>query len=201
MSKSRPKRPSADATRNIILQTALQLFMQHGFAGTSMGKLAEKAEINQTLIFHHFGNKKQLWRDVKAKIIADSKTTPINLQPKTLDEFLSEAIMQRTSLYIECPQLKKLIGWQRLESTQNKKGIAGIPSNLISPEKWLEPIKFLQNKNLFNPQLEPELALIWLVASIDGMLIDDRGIFKNNPKNQKKYSEMLIHGLTKAFGT
>jgi AcrR family transcriptional regulator len=40
MAKARPKRPSADITRSKILNAALTLFMQHGYAGTSMAKLA-----------------------------------------------------------------------------------------------------------------------------------------------------------------
>jgi AcrR family transcriptional regulator len=199
MSKSRPKRPSADATRDKILQTALQLFMQHGFAGTSMGKLAEKAKINQTLIFHHFGNKKQLWQQVKAAIAGSAKANPINPHPKNLQQFLCEAIEQRVSIYTRCPNLRKLISWQKLESTHNKQSLIGIPNSPISPLIWIESIRFLQEKKLINPELKPELVIVWLVASIDGMLDDDLALFKNNPKNQKKYTDMLIDTLVKGL--
>jgi AcrR family transcriptional regulator len=195
MSKTRPQRPSADATRNKILQAALQLFMQFGFAGTSMGKLAEKAKINQTLIFHHFGNKQELWQQVKAAIIGSANAAPIHSEPQNLVQFLSEAIEQRISIYTKCPKLKKLISWQKLESTHNKQSIIGIPNSSISPLKWIEPIQFLQAKNLLNPQLKPELIIVWLVASIDGMLDDDLAIFKNNIKNQKDYTNMLVATL------
>jgi AcrR family transcriptional regulator len=199
MSKTRPQRPSADTTRNRILQTALQLFMQYGFAGTSMGKLAEKAKINQTLIFHHFGNKKQLWQQVKATIIESAKASPINSEPKNLHQFLCEAIDQRISIYTKCPKLGRLISWQKLESTHNKQSLIGIPNSPISPLKWIESIRFLQEKKLINPQLKSELIIVWLVASIDGMLDDDLAFFKNNPKNQKNYINMLIDSLVKGL--
>lgn len=199
MSKTRPQRPSADVTRDKILQAALQLFMQYGFAGTSMGKLAEKAKINQTLIFHHFGNKKKLWQQVKATIIGSAKASPINLKPKNLQQFLSDAIEQRVSIYTKCPKLRRLISWQKLESTHNKQSLIGIPNSLISPLKWIDPIRFLQEKKLIHPQLNPELVIVWLVASIDGMLDDDLALFKNNPKNQKNYINMLIDSLTKGL--
>ena len=199
MDKIRPKRPSADATRNKILQTASQLFMQYGFAGTSMGKLAEKAKINQTLIFHHFGNKKQLWQQVKASIIESVKVTPINLEPKTLHQFLCEAIEQRVSIYTECPKLRRLISWQKLESMHNKQSLTGIPNSPVSPLKWIEIVRFLQEKKLINPQLKPELVIIWLIASIDGMLDDDLALFKNNPNNQKNYTLMLVESLRKGL--
>src|SRR3990167_714801 len=199
MRKTRSQRPSADITRYKILQTALQLFMQYGFAGTSMGKLAEKAKINQTLIFHHFGNKKQLWQQVKATIIESAKASPINPEPKNLHQFLCEAIDQRISIYTKCPKLKRLISWQKLESVHNKQSLIGIPNSPISPLKWIESIRFLQEKKLINPQLKSELVIVWLVASIDGMLDDDLALFKNNPKNQKNYINMLLDSLLKGL--
>jgi AcrR family transcriptional regulator len=198
MSKTRPKRPSADTTRKKILQAALQLFMQYGFAGTSMGKLAEKAKINQTLIFHHFGNKKQLWQQVKIAIIESAIAPPINSEPESLSQFLCEAIEQRIYIYTKSPKLKKLIRWQKLESTY-KKSLSNIPNSAASPLKWIEPIQFLQTKRLLNLQLDPMLVIIWLVASIDGIIDDDLEIFKNNQKKQKHYIEMLIDSFTKGL--
>lgn len=197
MIKARPQRPSADITRDRILQAALQLFMQHGFAGTSMGKLAEKAKINQTLIFHHFGNKKQLWQQVKATIIESAKATPINPKPINLHQFLCEAIEQRVSIYSNCPKLRRLIRWQKLES--NKQSLLGIPNSPLSPLKWIDPIRFLQEKKLINSDLKAELIIVWLVASIDGMLDDDLALFKNNPKNQKNYLNMLVESFVRGL--
>lgn len=199
MSKTRPRRPSADATRNKILKAAFQLFMQYGFAGTSMGQLAEKAKINQTLIFHHFGNKEQLWQKVKANIIGSVKASPINPEPKNSHQFLCEAINQRISIYTKCPKLRRLIGWQKLESVHNKQSLIGIPNSPISALKWIESIQFLQKKKLINPQLKAELVIVWLVASIDAMLDDDLTLFKNNQKNQKNYKNMLIDSLVKGL--
>ncbi len=199
MSKTRPQRPSADITRDKILQAALQLFMQYGFAGTSMGKLAEKAKVNQTLIFHHFGNKKQLWQQVKATILGSVKASPINSEPKNLHQFLCEVIEQRVSIYTKCPKLKRLISWQKLESTQNKQSIISIPNSPISPLKWIAPIQFLQETKLLNPKLKPELLVVWLIASIDGMLDDDLALFKNNPRSQKQYINMLVDSLAKGL--
>jgi AcrR family transcriptional regulator len=200
MYKTRPQRPSANATRNKIMQAALQLFMQYGFAGTSMGKLAEKAKINQTLIFHHFGTKKRLWQQVKETIISSAKASFINPEPNDLHQFLSEAIEQRVSIYTKCPKLRKLISWQKLESTYSKQNLIGIPNSPISSLKWIEIVCYLQAKKMINPQLKPELIVVWLIASIDGMLDDDLTLFKNNPKNQKNYTNMLVNSLEKCLG-
>jgi len=47
-----------------ILVSARELFVKHGFSGTSMGKIAMKANVNHSLIFHHFGNKQKFIRHV-----------------------------------------------------------------------------------------------------------------------------------------
>ena len=46
----------------------------------------------------------------------------------------------------------------------------------------------------------PELVIVWLVASIDGMLDDDLSLFRNNPNNKKKYINMIVDSLVKGLG-
>ena len=47
-------RPSADKTRKKILLSAQKIFAQDGFSGASISKIAAKASINKSLIYHHF---------------------------------------------------------------------------------------------------------------------------------------------------
>mgnify|MGYP002789645991 CR=1 FL=1 len=64
-------RPSADPTRAAIINAARHCFAQKGFAGSSISYIAKQAEINQSLIYHHFGNKRDLWIAVKVQILDD----------------------------------------------------------------------------------------------------------------------------------
>ncbi len=192
MRPNRPQRPSADATRKKILDSATSLFMEHGYHGTSMANLAAKAGVNQTLIFHHFGDKKSLWRQVKENAVAKVNANPISQHPETIEQFLSEVIEQSILVHKQCPQLVKLIAWQRLESGRNKHELAGISSKIYGPNTWLEAIKYLQKQHLLNSKLKPELLILWLVGSIDVMTQDDLGLFKKNPKNKKYYIKMLV---------
>ncbi|WP_141433138.1 TetR/AcrR family transcriptional regulator [Bacillus sp. 03113] len=50
-------------TREKILQTALQLFGEKGYAGTSTREIAEGAGVNHLTLFRHFGNKENLFRE------------------------------------------------------------------------------------------------------------------------------------------
>jgi AcrR family transcriptional regulator len=199
MSHLRPQRPSADSTRHKILQAALTLFMEQGFAGTSMAKLAEKAGVNQALIFHHFGNKMKLWRQVKATIIEHVEIAPINPKPESVRAFISDALTQHALVYERCPPLAKLISWQRIESEQKKEQLTGIPNSIISPETWLEALQYLRDKNLLNPNLNLELIMMWMVVSINGMVSDDISILKKEKKQKEIYMTMLIDTLSKGF--
>ena len=46
--------------RDKILQTALQLFVEHGFRGTSTSDIAKQAEVATGTLFHHFKTKEKL---------------------------------------------------------------------------------------------------------------------------------------------
>src|SRR6195256_428085 len=47
-------------TRTRILDAAEELFMQHGFEGTSMRQLTTKAGVNLAAVNYHFGSKDAL---------------------------------------------------------------------------------------------------------------------------------------------
>ncbi len=199
MGQSRPQRPSADATRKKILKTATFLFMEHGYHGTSMANLAAKAEVNQTLIFHHFSDKKSLWRQVKDSAIANINLKPITQHPESIEQFLSEIIEQSIDVHRQCPQLGKLVAWERLEIGTDKRKLAGISSKIYGPTSWIEAIKYLQKNHLLNSTLKPELLMLWLVGSIDVMMHDDLDLFKKDLKNKKHYIQMLGDCLVKGL--
>jgi AcrR family transcriptional regulator len=68
---SRPKAPAPD-TRARILGAASDEFGAHGFAGTTVDRIARRARVNKAMIYYHFPNKRALYtciiRDVFAPI-------------------------------------------------------------------------------------------------------------------------------------
>ncbi len=55
------KRVSADDRRRQILQVALVLFARQGFNGTTTRQIAERARVNEAIIFRHFPKKEDLY--------------------------------------------------------------------------------------------------------------------------------------------
>ena len=67
--KANPTRPKKINTREKILDTAIQLFAEKGFNGTTTKEIAEAAEVNESLIFRHFSTKRELYGAIIEKKI------------------------------------------------------------------------------------------------------------------------------------
>ncbi len=50
-----------NTTKDTILKSALKVFVEKSFAGSSINRIAKTAGINQSLIYHHFDSKEDLW--------------------------------------------------------------------------------------------------------------------------------------------
>lgn len=59
--------PTESVTRNRILKSALRLFAQQGYDGTTTRDLAEAAEVAEGTLFRHFPNKKAILIEVASQ--------------------------------------------------------------------------------------------------------------------------------------
>ncbi|MGI0487448.1 TetR/AcrR family transcriptional regulator [Pantanalinema rosaneae CENA516] len=62
-----PLPPTESVTRNRILKSALRLFAQQGYDGTTTRDLAEAAEVAEGTLFRHFPNKKAILIEVASQ--------------------------------------------------------------------------------------------------------------------------------------
>jgi TetR/AcrR family acrAB operon transcriptional repressor len=60
------RRTKEDAliTRENILAAALKVFSQKGYSATRLEDIAQAAEVTRGAIYHHFGNKEELYKDL-----------------------------------------------------------------------------------------------------------------------------------------
>ncbi len=58
--RGRPADLASGELQNRLLDTAEELFAEHGFAATSVRKLADAAGVNPALVHYYFGTKRQL---------------------------------------------------------------------------------------------------------------------------------------------
>lgn len=195
MGKKIVQRKVADKTRVKILKAARKLFAENGFSGTSTQSIAKAAKVNETLIFHHFGNKSQLWKKVKAYVVEGMSLTPLDPEPKSLRSFLEMVFKQHLDVFTQHPDLARILQWQYMEAKQSKL-IAG---NSLSPTNWLGPIQHLQKIKEINPDMDASLIIIWLTASINIIVFDHMHIFQDKT-TRDVYIDSLLSGFLRALG-
>ena len=88
--KSNNTQPEKTNTREKILETAIELFAEKGFNGTTTKEIAEAAEVNESLIFRHFSTKRELYGAIIEKKIDDEPgiELPIQTYKDTKDDHL-----------------------------------------------------------------------------------------------------------------
>lgn len=190
-------RPKAEhhKTAELILESAQAHFMQKGFKGTSINDVANDAKINKSLIYHHFGDKENLWKAVKERIVEKSTKSPldkIDFKRPTLKEFLDIFISFRFHLYAHHPELVRLMGWQRLEP-QNE-SLSGVTHKTFT--ELDEHIIFLQKAGEIRADLKPEM-IAYVIMSMASNGFMDKVSFLNTEREQNQYLKFIIESLTK----
>jgi AcrR family transcriptional regulator len=68
--KPKTRSEQRDATRERIVEAALEAFAAKGFHGASTRDIAQRARTNQGLITYHFRSKEELWKAAAERIFA-----------------------------------------------------------------------------------------------------------------------------------
>src|SRR5438105_1311581 len=81
-----PRRQQAEERREQILDAALRIFSEKGFAGASIRDISREVGVTEGLIYHYFENKEQLeqacwkersWHAHLERIVANSTGVPL----------------------------------------------------------------------------------------------------------------------------
>ncbi len=78
------------STRDKILESAIKLFAEKGFSGTTTREIAEKAGVNEALIFRHFSTKRDLYSAIIERKISEEPgfEYPLEAFKETRDDWL-----------------------------------------------------------------------------------------------------------------
>lgn len=185
-------RANGDKTRDSIIKAARALFAKNGFAGTSIMQIAAKAKVTKALIFHHFKNKEELWKMVKASFLNNlSHSTHQAISPdKTLPEFIEHIINQRFDLYNRNPDVVRMLIWQNMEKQTGK--LQGGTS--ASPDQWIATIKQLQKQKEIKPELDVELVVLFIASTISGAFMSG-SILLDSENKKAAYKNLVINNL------
>ncbi len=184
------------STKQKILTAATELFAQKGFSGTSIEDIAQLANVHKSLIYHHFGNKQALWKEVKRNLIGNIIPEIDLEQFNTLNAFLTFIINTRIQAYCADPRIGRLIKWQTLE--ENAQELVGDHS--ISPSNWTAVIERLQCKGQVTQKYPAHLIMFFIYSTVSAAALDYFPLLnKNNGEDKEKYIQMILAVLNNSF--
>lgn len=110
---ARSTRPSADQTRERILEAALEVFAERSYDGASTREIALRAGVTQPLLNYHFTTKTELWRaavDRLFELLASTITERIE-GLRGVDEVTTMRLTVREFIYFSArhPELHRII--------------------------------------------------------------------------------------------
>lgn len=96
--KTNPAPKEKSNTVDKILESAIKLFAEKGFNGTTTKEIAEMAEVNESLIFRHFSTKRELYGAIIEKKIEEEPGIELTIEThrdSKDDELVFTAIASR----------------------------------------------------------------------------------------------------------
>lgn len=194
--KKRLTRSNGDDTRLKILKAAKKLFVEHGYAGTSMGKIAALAGVNHSLLFHHFQNKKHLWYQTKVYIVEQHTGLDTRL-PSTdqpFADFLNELVHHHLDYYQD-KDLIRMLGWQRLEPREDVM-LGGVKSKEM--DIWVEGFAKYQQQGAIEANLEIGFVITMVLGIMANAALDPI-VFLATDDDKKRYCDFVVKRLLKAL--
>ena len=197
--KDTPKK--GEVTRLAIEDAAMELFLDQGYAATSMRQIAESAGLALGGIYNHFASKDEIFEGIIVDKHPYKKILPAILAAEgdDLDEFFRHAFHLIVSEMGERPEFVNLM---LIELVEFKGKHGAVMLREIAPKMlpvFERVIKSRKDLRVANPALLMR-SFIGMVVSylITEMIISNSMISKLMPKNtEQTYVDIFLHGILK----
>ena len=144
-------------TRLRILEAALQEFAAKGFAGARVDVIARRARINKRMLYHYFGDKEGLFREVLRRKISDRAAWLANAP-----EDMAERLPVWFQLACRDREWVQLLQWEALQWGEN--AVIDEERRAESVGKAVERVRQQQAKGLLNADFDPGQLLLSMMA-------------------------------------
>jgi len=197
--KATPKK--GEVTRLAIEDAAMELFLEQGYAATSMRQIAEGAGLALGGIYNHFTSKDEIFEGIIIDKHPYKKILPAILEAEGdgLDEFFRHAFHLIISEMGERPEFVNLM---LIELVEFKGKHGTVMLREIAPKMlpvFERVIKSRKDLRVSSPPLLMR-SFIGMVVSylITEMIISNSMISKLMPKNtEDAYVDIFLHGILK----
>jgi TetR/AcrR family transcriptional regulator len=111
-------------TRQAILAASLDEFADKGFDGARVEEIAMRAGVNKNALYHHFGNKDDLFTAVLENIYEQIRTRQQDLQIRNLPPILAmrKLVIFTGRVWIQFPQFQRLLHSESLHGARHIRG-------------------------------------------------------------------------------
>ena len=186
----------SSVTKKRILNAAQQLFVKHGYSGVKVEAVAKIANINHSLIYHHFDSKQELWLAVKQHIVSNSKfsISSLPIEDLSFPEFIDLLLRQTIKFYKKNPHIISLINWQRIDKSNANIGITKSEES----KKWLAAIKTYQLSGAIKLKSDPEFIMT-LILGITSSAVMDKSVFLKSKQKFEQYIDFCVQALQRAL--
>jgi AcrR family transcriptional regulator len=155
MQKSGARNPQQ--TQQRILEAALQEFAAKGFAGARVDVIARRARINKRMLYHYFGDKEGLFREVLRRKIADRSAWLAGAPEDPVERlpfWFQMALRDR--------EWVQLLEWEALQWGEKK--VIDEERRQESVARAVERVRQQQAKGMLDPELDPGQLLLSMMA-------------------------------------
>jgi AcrR family transcriptional regulator len=199
--KTKDTPTKGEVTRLAIEDAAMELFLEQGYAATSMRQIADKAELALGGIYNHFKSKDEIFEG----IIVDKHPYKIILpailsaQDDNLEEFFKHAFH---SVVSELGARPEYVNLMLIELVEFKGTHGSVMLREIAPKMlpvFEKVVKSRGKLNVTNPAFLMR-SFIGMVVSylITEMIISDSIVKRLMPKNtEEAYINIYLHGILK----
>ena len=198
---NKEKTTKGEVTRLAIEDAAMELFLEQGYAATSMRQIADKAEVALGGIYNHFASKDEIFEGIIIDKHPYKKILPAILaaQGETLDEFFRNAFH---IIITEMGERPEFVNLMLIELVEFRGKHGSVMLREIFPKLlpvFEKVIKSKKNLRVTNPALLMR-SFIGMVISylMTQMIISNSAMSKLMPKNtEEAYVDIYLHGILK----
>ena len=146
-----------ERSRERILRAAFKEFAAKGFAGARVDTIARRASINKRMLYHYFGDKEELFREVLRRKLVERQTWV-----EAMPDDPCESLPYRFDLALKDPDCIRLVEWEALQSAS--KPLIDEPDRRSAIETAVERIASRQQSGHLSSEFGARETLLAMVA-------------------------------------
>jgi AcrR family transcriptional regulator len=192
----RKVRETTKAQRQKILNAAEKLFSKNGFKGTTTKELAEKAGVHEAVLFRHFINKRDLYRETVELKLSRNRPAALEQMEQSAGKRDDAAFFEALALglltrFEEDPSIPRLILYSALE--QHEPPEVAAERQLRVEQPTLDYISARIREGAFR-KIDPQHAVLAFGAMLFGYIVRQQivGMAAQKAYDRKKIAKSFV---------